>query len=187
MRANRIITDLLNFAGLGKINKVRSNIHKVIDKSLLLIGYEIGKKAIDVSRKYKKDIPELLIDENRIEQVLVNIFLNAIHAMNKGGNLGIKTYFINMSKDVEEIPNIIKNRCRIGQKVVFIEVNDSGCGIPENKLDKIFDPFYTSRRSVGGVGLGLSISQSIIESHEGLIVIQNKKNEGVTVKIIFKV
>ena len=168
-RANVIITDLLDFSSLTKIQLQEENLNSIIEKSLQLIHHQFEKNNIEVIRELNLTIPEVKIDRNRIEQVLINLFLNAIYAMPKGGKLVVKSY------------------SRKEGGIVGIDVEDNGVGIPENKLTKIFDPFFTTRRSEGGVGLGLAVSKNIMDLHEGMITIGNNKDGGVKVTLLLKI
>ena len=184
-RANAIITGLLDFASLNQFNKVKYNIVNVVEKSLLLVHYQIDKNNIKVIKEYNKDIPSLTIDIIRIEQVMVNTLLNAIASMHKNGRILIKIYSSFILENRKALP-IDKDKFSVGQQVVVVEIDDVGKGIPSDDINRIFDPFYTSKRGMGGVGLGLSVSKNIIENHDGAIVIENKKDDGVIAKLIFK-
>ncbi|MBU0468511.1 MAG: response regulator [Candidatus Omnitrophica bacterium] len=185
-RANVIITGLLDFSTLNKFNKVEYDIVDVVEKSLLLVNYQIDKNIINVVKDYENNLAPLLIDVIRIEQVLVNILLNAIVSMDKSGRVLIKIYSSVISKNKKELPASDKDNFIAGQKVVIVEIDDVGNGIPDDEINNIFDPFYTSRRGIGGVGLGLSVSKNILENHGASIVIKNKVDAGVIAKLIFK-
>ncbi|OGX07100.1 MAG: hypothetical protein A2Y06_05415 [Omnitrophica WOR_2 bacterium GWA2_37_7] len=184
-RANGIITDLLDFASLNKMNRTKSNIVDVIEKSLSLVHYQISKNVIDIVKDYEVDLPLLMIDVNRIEQVFVNIFLNAIFSMEKNGKIGIRIHSSFIFDNKQALPSAAKDKFNPEQKLIIVEIDDVGKGIPENEISRIFDPFYTSRRGSGGVGLGLSVSKNIIENHGGSIVVENKADCGVIAKLIF--
>lgn len=170
-KANAIIKGLLDFSFTTKLDFELQNLNNVIEDALLLVDYEINKCHIDVIREFKKEMPSVKIDKNKIEQVLINIFLNAADYMSKGGHLTIKTYTAAADK----------------KKMVCVDVEDTGPGIPDAILNKVFDPFFTTRRGKGGTGLGLTIAKSIIEMHKGKIIVGNRKDEhGVKVTLMFK-
>jgi len=123
---------------------------------LKLTEYLISKSGITVIRKLSQDIPEIMVDSNKIEQVFLNIVLNAIQAMD--GRQKILTIESYMKND----------RC-------FISFTDTGHGIPESILPKIFDPFFTTKPVGQGTGLGLSVSKSIVEQHNGRILVETSK------------
>jgi len=170
-RANNIIKGLLDFSSLSEVNLRLENLNSVIEDSLLLIKNSLSQYNIEVIKDFENDISEIKLDKNRIEQVLINIFMNSIQAMSRGGQLKIKTY---QEKTEEK------------RKGVVVEIEDTGRGIPEEILGKIFDPFFTTKRSTGGTGLGLAIVRNIIEMHEGKITLQNKNTGGVRATIKFK-
>ena len=119
-----------------------------------------------------------------MEQVFINVFMNAMYAMPAGGTLTVKTRTRRML--IEERPSGAGNtgHWRPGDLVVLAEVEDSGSGIPEDKLSKIFDPFFTTKPAGEGTGLGLSVVKNIIDLHRGTINICNRPAGGVRVTIV---
>ncbi len=167
-RADNIVRGLLDFSSISKIDVSTIDINSLLEECVFLLKHQFDRRQIKVIRDFGRELPLVEIDKNRIEQVFVNIFMNATYAMEKGGILRIKTY-------------------RGSNEMLIVEVEDTGCGIPEDIIDKIFDPFFTTRRDKGGAGLGLAIVRSIIEMHRGRIEIENKKEGGVRVKIFFRI
>ena len=111
-----------------------------------------------------KSLPEIMVDQNKIEQVFTNVILNALEAMPEGGRLFISTQYLEEDYCVE---------------IVF---QDTGKGIADEDIGRIFDPFFTTK-GAEGTGLGLSVSYGIIEQHDGTIDIKSRKGEGTTVTI----
>jgi len=132
-------------------------------------------------------MPKVLVDKNKIEQVCVNILLNASQAMPEGGKIIIRSY----DKQLEEIKNGIGKRgedhFRVGEKAVVVEFEDTGIGISEENLRKIFDPFFTTKGPKGGTGLGLSVSRNILHMHKGLIYAESQVGKGTKLTIILKI
>ncbi len=159
-KADSIIRGLLDFSAVSKLSYTPQNLNSIIEKALRLVSYDIDRSKINTVREFQKDLPDVRIDDNKIEQVLVNLFLNSIYQMPDGGKLIIRTYS--------------KKAPRGGFKV-FIEIEDTGPGIPEEIMDKIFNPFFTTRRAAGGTGLGLAIVRNIMDMHDGKVEIANKK------------
>ena len=186
-RANDIVTDLLNFASLASMTKKAEDLESVLQKAINLVRHEFLRNRISVITKVEKYVPEVKIDRNRIEQVLINIILNAVHSMPDGGDLMLGIMSKKLSNDLKDVSKISRKTFKPGDTVVILTVEDSGIGIPENKIDQIFEPFFTTRRADGGVGLGLSVSKNIMDIHEGGIFIENKQNGGVRATLIFKV
>jgi len=162
-KAKNISQNLLTFARRQEPKKELNDIRAIIDNTLSLIERELEKANIKVIRKYR-DIPRTVCDFGQISQVFLNIMTNARDAMiPKGGILTIET-----NQDEQNIE---------------ISFSDTGCGIPKNLIDKIFEPFMTTKGARGGskipgTGLGLSVSYGIIKNHNGEIKVQSKLGEG---------
>jgi signal transduction histidine kinase len=186
-RANDIVTDLLNFASLTSLEKKKENLNDVIDNALNLVRHEFSHHHIRVIKEAEKSLPEVTVDKSRIEQVIVNLLLNAVHAMPEGGDITIKTCSRILSEDLGDMPQLRRDEFRAGETIVVLTIEDGGCGIPLDKIGQVFDPFFTTRRANGGVGLGLSISKNIMDIHEGCIFVENKQDGGVRAALIFKV
>jgi signal transduction histidine kinase len=196
-KANTIITDLLDFSSLAELKKESGDLNTVVEKALLLTNHEINKHKVHVCKDLAQDIPKLEFDKNRIEQVLINLFINAIYAMaddhfpeaEKGKRekeITVLTRVQTLSNDLEEIPLLYRKHFQPHQKVAAVCVKDTGTGIPPETIDKIFDPFFTSRRARGGVGLGLSVCQNIMQIHKGCITIRNREQQGAVATLIFQ-
>lgn len=166
-RANLIITDLLEYSGLSELKKDICDINESVSKALALVNHEIEKKEITVIKKLDNKIPNIFIDHNRIEQVIINVLLNAVYAVDQFGELKIETF-----QDTEKVCIVIK---------------DNGQGIKNEDLDKIFDPFFTTRRAKGGVGLGLSVCRNIMDIHNADIAVNNHPEGGAVAKLTFPI
>lgn len=160
-RCAKIVKGLLDFSRESIPQKQPSSINKIMEATLSLVENQSTFHNIDVEKRYDQEIPEVLADPNQIEQVFVNILLNANHAMCGGGTLRISTW----------MDNLRQNAC--------IAIGDTGSGIPEENLSRIFDPFFTTKENKG-TGLGLSVSYGIIESHGGMIEVESKVGVGTT-------
>jgi PAS domain S-box-containing protein len=184
-RADKIINDLLDFSRAAHLNLAPSDLGLVLETSLDLVKTRFRFDNIVIEKEIKKDIPLVLADKNRLEQVFINILLNAIQAMPEGGKVTVRSY----DKKLEEIRNGIGKRAQdsfyFGEMAAIVEIEDTGCGIPEENLKKIFDPFFTTKGQ-GGSGLGLSVSRNIIHMHRGLIHAESTPGKGTKVTIILK-
>ncbi|MDP3920559.1 MAG: PAS domain S-box protein [Candidatus Omnitrophota bacterium] len=170
-RASLIINGLLDFSTVSKLQIEPGNLNKVLDSSLLLVKSLLVGQHVEVIREYQEDLPDVRLDHNWIEQVFVNLLTNAMHAMNEGGKVYIKTRY---TED------------NMGQRTVEAQIRDTGKGIPDNIQDKIFDPFFTTRRGVGGTGLGLSVVRNIVDMHGGQIELRNHEEGGACAVLTFE-
>jgi signal transduction histidine kinase len=170
-RADSVIRGLLDFSSLTELTIVPENLNSIIDNSLLLLKNQFDRHRIVVTKELAPDLQQASVDRRRIEQVLVNLLVNAIEAMPQGGRLTVRTYN-EMSKE--------------NKAMVIAQVENEGSSIPEDILPRIFDPFFTTKRSTGGTGLGLSVVKSIMDTHNGSIELRNRENGGVTVTLHFK-
>ncbi len=152
-RSTRIINDLLGFTRVAKPTRIRSDIRIVINEALSRV--EIAEN-IKLSKDLQSDLPMVTIDANQIGQVLINLIENACQVMTDGGELQISS--------------------RKSEVFVEIEIADTGCGIPEKDVKKIFDPLFTTKPK--GTGMGLAICHGIIDKHKGIIEVKSQEGKG---------
>lgn len=187
-RANVVIRDLLDFASPRELGMQLRPIHAIIEQSLRFVAYEFSRSRVRVVTELAEPAPHCLLDPTKIEQVFVNLFTNAAHAMPEGGTLSIRTSL--QLLDGGETPHAIGERggprLWAGDHAVVIEIADTGVGICQENLGKVFDPFFTTKSTGKGTGLGLSVTRKIVELHGGHISIANNPDRGVTVKLLFK-
>jgi len=158
-RADNVIVGLLEFAHFSKFDMAPSDLNSLMEKTLSFMQIDFDRHRIRVTRDLKGDLPLVKMDKKKMEQVFVNILLNAVQAMPDGGTLNVKTRL----KDSRE-----------GKRVVIIQIEDTGIGIPKESLDRIFKLFFTTKRERGSSGLGLAISSQIMRTHGGGIAIENR-------------
>ena len=153
-RCKIIIQEMLEFARDRKPQKRLANINRIIEKSLTILENEMRLRHIQLKQLLSENVQETLLDENQLEQVLVNLLLNAIQAVNENGVITVST--------------------RMGHRKDFfvLEIADTGCGIARENLDKIFEPFFSTKKE--GSGLGLAVSYGIIRNHQGRIEVESK-------------
>ena len=163
-RVREIIRGLLDFARQSPPNKEMININDIIQQLLMLIKGQKEFRNINIVEEYGENLPRILVDKNQLQQVFLNLILNAGEAIVGVGAITIST--------LKQENNIL------------IKIKDSGCGINEEDINKIFDPFYTTKPVGKGTGLGLSVSYGIIQQHGGTIKCESKINEGTTFKIL---
>ncbi len=158
-RIHKIVEKLLDFSRQKRQELKEAELKDIIQVSLLLVANQLKLGGVNQHVALAKDLPKVYADVSQIEQVLVNLFINAIQAMPKGGDL-----FINAACDAET-NNLI------------LEVRDTGTGIPQEILPNIFDPFF-STKGTKGTGLGLSVSYGIIREHHGDIFVESAEGRG---------
>jgi two-component system NtrC family sensor kinase len=163
-RIEGIVRNLLDFAKPKVADLKEADINNTIRKAVKLMQNTLDISNIELNLSLDPSIPHVFIDEPQIQQVLVNLIVNAIQAMSPGGKLFIKT------------------RACESKSAVIIEVGDNGKGIPPEFLPHIFDPFF-STKGVGGTGLGMSISYGIIKNHKGNIKVESTVDVGTTFTI----
>jgi two-component system, NtrC family, sensor kinase len=161
-RCGDLVKNLLTFSRTTPMNLQPTNVNSVIDQALRLIQHQVELSAIHVEEHLDPDLPLIDCDGAQIEQVLLALLMNATDAMPQGGNL-----WITSTADAEA------NQLRI-------VVRDDGAGIPPEILPRIFEPFLTTKETGRGVGLGLAISQSILERHNGTMAVQSEVGKGTT-------
>ncbi len=157
-RCSKIINNLLGFTRVTKPARYSSDINVVVEETLSRVYVE---KNIKVSKCFQSNLPKVMIDTNQIGQVLINVIENACQAMVDGGELKIST--------------------KVSMGSVEIEIGDSGCGIPEKEIEKLFDPLFTTKPS--GTGIGLAVCHGIMEKHKGTINVKSQKGIGTKMSI----
>jgi two-component system NtrC family sensor kinase len=151
-RAGRIVRDLLTFARKGGHEKVRVDVNDLVTRTSALLSYDIKLRAIDFEQRLDPSCPAVLADPYELQQVMLNLLTNAMHALG----------------DLEpERPRTIVVTTRSSDDEVRLTVEDSGRGIPSDLLPQLFTPFFTTKEPGRGTGLGLSISYGMVEAHGG--------------------
>ena len=162
-RIQKVVTNLLEYARTPKLERSPTDFNSIVEKTLSLLDYQIRKNRIDVTKDISCQLPSIEVDRNQMTQVFVNICLNAIQAMEEGG--------------------VLKIGARTLDEQLIMTISDTGKGIPEDTLLKVFDPFFTTKGEGRGTGLGLWITQEVVERHGGTIQLSSQKGKGTTVEI----
>ena len=155
-----IVEDLLSFARKSETKKDRVHIESIIENVIKFVQQHSNFENIQIKGTYNRNIPPMMLDEKKIKQVLINLFMNAIHAVGRKGCIRIST---ELDGDSNKI---------------FIRISDDGYGIEKNNISKIFDPFFTTKPTGEGTGLGLSVSYGIIKDHGGDILVDSEPGKG---------
>jgi signal transduction histidine kinase len=165
-RASEIIKGLNHFSRDSKSNNVNCNLHSIIDNCLLVLTTRY-RSRIRIEKNYEECDLILKGNDGQLHQLFTNIISNAIQSIDNNGVISIKTK---------------KNTNNIS-----VYITDTGCGIKEENISKILDPFFTTKEQGEGTGLGLSIAYNIIKDHNGTIEFESEVNKGTTVKITFSI
>jgi len=184
-RADTVIRGLLDFSRDKKLERTAGSINEVIKSSLHLVGHEMRQRQIEVKTQLADDLPQLELDASKLQQVFINLFMNAAHAMERDGLLQIMTQ-VKTLNDQADLSRDNENRFKPGETVLWVEVRDNGPGIIDKDSSKIFDPFYTTKPVGEGTGLGLSVSRNIINLHQGSIDIRNHQEGGASIVMMFQ-
>lgn len=163
-RCKKIVKGLLDFSRQHEPEIKSINVNDIIDEILSLVETQSLFQNIEVNKLLDGNIPSVMGDQSQLQQVFMNLALNAAEAMEDGGKLTVESSFI-------------------GDNSIEIKFTDTGCGIPPEDMGKIFEPFFTTKSEKSGTGLGLAVSHGIITKHQGTISVESKDKEGTTFKI----
>lgn len=164
-RCTRIIKNLLDFARQTQPKPISFELGRVIKNAISILSHHAELSNVNIILELEKGLPQVFADPDQIQQVFVNIILNAIQAMPNGGTLTIKSGYIESTKEI------------------FIKFIDTGIGIPKENLKKLFTPFFTTKEKGKGVGLGLAVCYGIIQRHKGNIEVESEVGKGTTFTI----
>ena len=159
-----VVEALLNFARVSEPQKSHTDIQACIGEVLSVIEPQLQKNRITIQKEFDENISRLIVDAQKIQQVLMNLILNAQQAMPDGGRITVRTF--------------------LQLDMLAVEIADTGIGISEKNIDRIFDPFFTTKDAGRGTGLGLSVSYGIIEQHGGKIEVASSPGNGSIFKIL---
>lgn len=165
-RLNRIVNDLVSFSKPSKLTREPIQLNEILEKTVRLSEISFKKGNVKVVKEFT-EVPKVLVDQQQIMQVILNILMNGAQAMPSGGTLTVRTY-----------------QDPAGGRVA-VDISDTGVGISEENLKKMFSPFFTTKE--GGTGLGLAITRRIIDEHKGEIKIKSKVGEGTTFSVLLPI
>ena len=165
-RVQEIVRNLLDFSRQDRGEVSAVSLSEVLERTLSLVAPDLRKRQVEVHRQLDPDIPLVMADSRRLEQVFVNLITNAAHAMEGGGDLTLTTG----EEPGREAP-------------VYVDVTDTGEGIPEELQARIFDPFFTTKEQGQGTGLGLAVSHGIVTDLGGDIEVRNEEGAGTTFRV----
>jgi histidine kinase len=176
-RASKIINHMREFGRKSEVSKERVQVNETLDRAHEIFSQQLKLREIEVTKDYEEDLPHIMADSNRLEQVFINLLINARDAIEEklngaGHPNGEKKIFLKTSRQ---------------GRMIKIEVRDTGKGIPKPILDKIFEPFFTTKKVGKGTGLGLSISYGIVQDYDGTIKVETEEGKGSNFIIMFPV
>jgi len=157
-RVQRIVRQLLDFSQQRELELVLTDLHPILDRVGVLTEHVFLERQAVLKKQYDETLPQLLVDAPMIEQVIMNLILNAVQSLQKGGYVSLAT--------------------RKHEDVCEIVVEDNGCGIAVDVRPHIFDPFFTTKGTGEGTGLGLSVSLGIVQRHEGEMLVESEEGKG---------
>ena len=185
-KANTIIFDLLDYSASRKVAMEAQDMNQQILRVQALMRHNFEKGGVRVNTDYSKRALWVKMEPSKIEQVFMNLFLNALAVMPNGGQLTVRTREERMKQAGSNVSAKLTERFRIGDRIVIVDIEDTGCGIDSAHEAKLFDPFFSTRSTEDGTGLGLSVARSIVEMHGGIITLENRPDQrGARARLIF--
>jgi two-component system sensor histidine kinase HydH len=165
-RLNRVITELLDFARPKAPHREPHSLEEILEHTLGVLEPELAKKKAEVEKQYERELPPVRVDRDQLSQAFLNLLINSLEAMGEGGRIrvGIR---------------------REDQDSLKVSIGDTGKGIPRGDLEKVFEPFFSTKRK--GTGLGLAIVHQIVEGHGGDIQVESLEGEGTVFQIILPI
>jgi two-component system, NtrC family, nitrogen regulation sensor histidine kinase GlnL len=160
-RINSLVTQMLRFAAPNRVAYTTVRVHDVLDHSLRLMQHQVSGKLISLQRLYQAEPDTVRGDDTQLQQVFMNLLLNALEAMGSNGVLTVKTETVQDERSARQ---------------VRVNIQDTGVGIAPENLGRLFEPFFTTKKN--GTGLGLAISQRIALEHQGMIHVQSDPGKG---------
>jgi len=182
-RLNVILTDFFTYARPPKPQKKKVSLKSIVDEIRPFMRNKMVKRGIDLHEDYQKNIPDILVDPNQIQQVFLNLMLNSIDAIKSGGSIEINAEYLGEDREGlgrEKLPWL-----KTFEKYVVVYFKDSGCGMQEEVVDRVFEPFFTTKHD--GTGLGMAIVFRILKENNAGISVESKEGKGTTYLIFFSV
>lgn len=178
LRAGQMVSRLLSFSRKSNYDVMPININDVVIDTIGLLERTLAKKNIIVKMELENSMPFIRGNANQMEQVMMNLIINSADAMDKGGNITIKTSLFELNDNKGYSHLLLKQG-----KYVILNCSDTGIGIPTEIRDKIFDPFFTTKEPGKGTGLGLAMVYGIVKEHKGAIDLKTQVGKGTEFEI----
>jgi signal transduction histidine kinase len=174
-RISQYTRSLLNFSKRMPHQPIHIRLDELLNECLYLLDHRFREQKVSIIKNYPENLPALLIDRLQVEQVFINLFNNSVDALESNGKIEINVWKINQPASVQTDDKSLN--------WIVTEIKDNGIGIPSDKLDQIFEPFFSTKLLTKGTGLGLYISKAIIQRHRGKIEVSSVVGEGTTFRI----
>jgi two-component system NtrC family sensor kinase len=175
-RCREIVKGLLDFARQSPSEKHPCDLVEIVERAVRIVQIQLTAHRVDVQKHLRTDLPKIHADANQVQQVIVNLLLNANDAIGDGGGT------ITLATDFDTRGS----RAQSGAGGIEISVRDTGCGIPAANLPKVFDPFF-STKGPKGTGLGLAVAWGIVEKHNGRIEVESEVGKGTTFRVLLPI
>ncbi len=186
-RADGVVSDLLEFAAPKELQLEQAEIEPLIRQSLRFVKHQLNAAKVTVVTNFAGRLPPCWLDPNKMKQVLVNVFTNACDAMPGGGKLIVSTRCHHLLVDEEpssgQRPSTL---FRAGELIFGIEIVDNGTGVAADQLSHVFDPYFTTKPTGRGTGLGLTVTKTIVDLHGGRIALSNRGEGGAMVTVALR-
>jgi len=176
-KAGQIVSKLMSFSRKASFEILPVNLNNIIKDTVELCETMARSRRVAIKMETGDNIPYIHADSNQMEQVLMNLFVNAMDAMPDGGTIIIGTEFVEIERNNHVHPLLSSG------KYILMKVTDTGTGIPEEIKDKIFNPFFTTKEQGKGTGLGLAMVYGIVKEHKGVLNVKSKTGKGTTFEI----
>ncbi|MBD3219288.1 MAG: GHKL domain-containing protein, partial [candidate division Zixibacteria bacterium] len=163
-RLSELVRELVDFSNPTRYQTEKKKVDEILDRATKLVQHDLKRNNIELETDFDENLPSVAINYNQIIEVFLNMFMNAIDAMEAGGKLSVRVL---RSADYED-----------GKSYVQIQITDTGKGIPAEDHERVFERYYTTKES--GTGLGLSVVDRIIKAHNGKIELKSKAGKGTT-------
>ena len=187
LRSDKIVRDMLHFARQQPLEQKPCDINAVVRTALALVGKQFTVHNIAVVEELDPRLPQVVLDENQIQQVLLNLLINSLQAMPQGGTITLSTRMANGGRLLPDVEQRFTAALRPQERALVCQVRDTGQGMSPERQGRAFEPFFTTKPAGQGTGLGLAISRSIIEKHRGAIWLDSVERQGTTVSIALPV
>lgn len=181
-RATQMISKLLSFARKGNFEMQAVSLNDIVQDTLVLLERMLMKRTIDVKMQVDRRLPTINGDSNQLGQIVMNLMVNAMDAMPKGGSITVSTSFAQLGKEASHVHPLLNPG-----RYVILKVADTGIGIPDEIKGRIFDPFFTTKEPGKGTGLGLAMIYGIVKEHKGVINVYSQVDIGSTFEVYLPV